>query len=198
LEGEVVSELKQVSKNANMIQEEGSIAQRISQVGRSQELRDPDKDLPSTDRIINKIAEIMGVLVLGSIVAIVFCNACMRYLLNTSIIWAEEVVINIVPWLAFSGLFLAIRRQTMIRIDFFVDKFPEHIQRPLKILSQILCAIICAYFGWLGLRHFMVFGHDTTPYLGVPVGIFTISIFVGGVSASIAFILEIRKGRKRT
>ena len=176
--------------------ESESLATKISQAGRWQELSDPDKDLPLTDRVTNKIAEILGVLVLGSIVGIVFCNACMRYLLNTSIIWAEEVVINMIPWLAVIGLFLAIRRQTVIRIDYFFEKMPGHIQRPLEILSQILCSAVFAYVGWLGLKHFMVFGRDTTPYLGLPVGIFTISIFFGGMFAAVAFILEIRKGGK--
>lgn len=176
--------------------EEESLAIKISKISRRQELSDPDKDLPLADRVTNKTAEILGVFVLGSIVGIVFCNACMRYLLNTSIIWAEEVVINIIPWLAFIGLFLAIRRQTVIRIDYFFEKLPGYIQRPLEILSQILCATVFAYIAWLGLKHFMLFGRDTTPYLGLPVGIFTISIFVGGVFAAIAFILEIRKGGK--
>ena len=176
--------------------DEGSLATKISQVGRWQELSDPDEGLPLTDRVINKIAEILGVLVLGSIVGIVFCNACMRYLLNTSIIWAEEVVLNIIPWLAVIGLFLAIRRKTVIRIDYFFEKLPGHIQRPLDILSQLLCAAIFAYVGWLGLKHFLLFGRDTTPYLGLPVGIFTISTFFGGVFAAIAFILEIRKSNK--
>lgn len=169
------------------------LAAKISQVGRWQELSDPDQGLPLADRVTNKIAEILGVSVLGSIVAIVFVNACMRYLLNTSIIWAEEVVIHIIPWLAVIGLFLAIRRQTVIRIDYFFEKLPGHVQRPLGIASQILCAAVFAYVGWLGLKHTLFFGRDTTPYLGIPVGIFTISILVGGLFASLAFILELRK-----
>jgi TRAP-type C4-dicarboxylate transport system permease small subunit len=170
-----------------------SLAKKISQVGRWQELSDPDRDLPLADRVINKIAEVLGVLVLGVIVGIVFSNACMRYLLNTSIIWAEEVVINIIPWLAVIGLFLAIRRKTVIRIDYFFEKLPEYIKRPVNILTQILCAAIFAYVSYLGFQHFRVFGSDTTPYLGLPVGIFTISIFIGGVFASLAFLLEMRK-----
>jgi TRAP-type C4-dicarboxylate transport system permease small subunit len=175
---------------------ETSLATKISQVGRWQELSDPDAGLPLADRVVNKIAEVLGVLILGAIVGIVFCNACMRYLLNTSIIWAEEVVINIIPWLAVTGLFLAIRRKTVIRIDYFFEKLPAPIQRPLNILSQVLCAAIFAYVGFLGLKHFMVFGRDTTPYLGLPVGIFTISVFFGGVFACLAFIVEIVKSRK--
>ena len=174
-------------------EDEQSLAKKISQVGRWQELSNPDQGLPFADRVVNKIAEVLGVLVLGSIVGIVFCNACMRYLLNTSIIWAEEVVINIIPWLAVIGLFLAIRRKTVIRIDYFFEKLPAYIKRPVNILSQILCAAIFAYVSYLGFQHFKVFGSDTTPYLGLPVGIFTISIFIGGVFASIAFILEMRK-----
>jgi TRAP-type C4-dicarboxylate transport system permease small subunit len=175
--------------------DEGSLATKISQVGRWQELSDPDEGLPLADRVINKIAEVLGVLILSSIVGIVFCNACMRYLLNTSIIWAEEVVINIIPWLAVIGLFLAIRRRTVIRIDYFFEKLPLHIQRPLNVLSQALCAAIFAYVGFLGFKHFIAFGSDTTPYLGIPVGIFTISVFLGGVLASLAFIVEMYKSR---
>ena len=173
--------------------DEESLATKISQVGRWQELSDPDQGLPLADRVINKIAEVLGVLVLGSIVGIVFCNACMRYLLNTSIIWAEEVVINIIPWLAVIGLFLAIRRKTVIRIDYFFEKLPGYIKRPVNIISQILCAAIFAYVSYLGFQHFRVFGSDTTPYLGLPVGIFTVSICIGGVFASLAFLLEMRK-----
>ena len=40
---------------------EGSLATKISQVGRWQELSDPDRDLPTVDRVINKIAEVLGV-----------------------------------------------------------------------------------------------------------------------------------------
>ena len=94
------------------------------------------------------------------------------------------------------NLFLAIRRKTVIRIDYFFEKLPGHIKRPLNILSQLLCAAIFAYVAWLGFKHFLAFGHDTTPYLGLPVGIFTISTFFGGVFASIAFILEMRKSNK--
>jgi TRAP-type C4-dicarboxylate transport system permease small subunit len=187
-------------RNTPVESDEDRLGQKISEVSRWQELRDPDEGLPPIDRVINKIAEILGVAVLGSIAGIVFINACMRYLLNTSIIWAEEVVISIIPWLAMLGLFLAIRRQTMIRIEYFFEKFPSYVQRPLAVLGHILCTAVFAYVGWLGLGHVFAFGSDTLPYLGLPVGIFTVAIFVGGVVAALAFLAEIlpdRKARKK-
>ena len=79
-------------------------------------------------RLRKRTCEIVGVSVLVGIVSVVFMNASSRYLLNHSFSWAEEAVQMAMPWLAMTGVFLSVRRGTVIRIDFFFEKIPARIQ----------------------------------------------------------------------
>ena len=73
--------------------EPGELAsRRIAEASRQQELRDPDEGLGRLGRIVNKVAEVVGVAALGTIVAVIFANAVGRYAFNSSLIWAEELV----------------------------------------------------------------------------------------------------------
>jgi hypothetical protein len=60
------------------------LAERIGAVSRQHELEDPDRALPLADRLINRAVELLGVGLLGGILAIVFANALSRYALNHS------------------------------------------------------------------------------------------------------------------
>jgi TRAP-type transport system small permease protein len=173
------------------------ISARVADAGRRQELEDPDRGLPRADVIVNRLAEALGALLLSSVVLIVFVNALMRYLFNTSIIWAEEVVLGLVPWLAMTGLFLSIRRHTMIRIDYFFESLPPGIQPALLVLGQAWAAAVFGYVALTSVSYLQLFGADRTPYLGLPKGIFAVSLVVGALAALAAFLLEIWRTAKR-
>jgi TRAP-type C4-dicarboxylate transport system permease small subunit len=166
---------------------EQDLAERIGAVSRQHELEDPDRGLPFADRVINRAVELLGVGLLGGIFAIVLANALSRYALNYSFVWAEEVVISLVPWLAVAGLFLSVRRRQMIRIEFFLDKFPPAVRRTLAVLAELLGAAMLAWLAWLGFSYVATFGGDPTPYLALPKGLFTSALWLGSAAAALAF-----------
>jgi TRAP-type C4-dicarboxylate transport system permease small subunit len=163
------------------------LAQRIGSASRQQELEDPDRALPFADRVINRTAEIFGVAILGGVLGIVFANALSRYALNYSFVWAEEVVVSMVPWLAVAGLFLSVRRRQMIRIEFFLSKMPVQAQRALAVLADLLGTAMLAWLAWLGFNYVMTFGGDRTPYLALPKGLFTSALWLGPAAVALAF-----------
>jgi TRAP-type C4-dicarboxylate transport system permease small subunit len=61
----------------------------------------------------------------------------------------DELIIAIIPWVAMSGLFLAVRRRNVIRIDFFVDKFWPGPRKVLRLAGDLLSAIVFAYLAWV-------------------------------------------------
>jgi TRAP-type C4-dicarboxylate transport system permease small subunit len=166
---------------------EQGLAERIGAVSRQHELADPDRDLPLADRLINRAAELLGVGLLGGILAIVFANALSRYALNYSFVWAEEVVISLVPWLAVTGLFLSVRRRQMIRIEFFVDRLSPGARALLASAGQLLGAVMLAWVAWLGFNYVATFGGDRTPYLALPKGLFTSALWLGAAAVALAF-----------
>jgi TRAP-type C4-dicarboxylate transport system permease small subunit len=163
------------------------LAERIGAVSRQHELEDPDRGLPLAERVINRAVELLGVGLLGGIFAIVLANALSRYALDHSFVWAEEVVISLVPWLAMTGLFLSVRRRQMIRIEFFLDKFTPAARRTLAVLAELLGAAMLAWLAWLGFNYVATFGGDPTPYLALPKGLFTSALWLGSAAAALAF-----------
>ena len=171
-----------------MLREPDDLAERIGQAGRNQELIDPDAGLGMLDRTINRIVEIIGVTALVAIVLIIFVNACGRYAFNAHLLWAEELVLLLLPWLAMTGTFLAVRRGTMIRIDFFFDRLPRAIRTPIALTGYVVCIAMLAFLGVISSRFVMLFGADTSPYLDLPTGWSTAALAIGGFAAATAFL----------
>jgi TRAP-type C4-dicarboxylate transport system permease small subunit len=164
------------------------LAEQIAQAGRLLELQDPDKGLPPFGRWINRAVEAIGALALCAIVGVVFSNAVARYAFNTSFLWAEELVVLLVPWLAMAGVFLSIRRGTMIRIDYFFERLPEKWRRPISISGYVVNVAVLIFMGWVSLDFLKLFGGDVTVYLNAPTGWSTSALAFGAFGAALAFL----------
>ncbi len=166
------------------------IAEQIEASTRQQELEDPDKGLPLIDRLINRLVEIVGVSVLVGIVGVVFVNASSRYLLNHSFSWAEEAVQLAMPWLAMTGVFLSVRRGTVIRIDFFFEKIPARIQGIIAYCGYILNILVLGFMAYVSLQFVQFFGGDVALYANIPMGFSTSALVAGAAGAAMAYIAE--------
>ncbi len=164
------------------------LAEQIGDVTREQELADPDAGLGTVGRTVNRIVEVIGVAVLVTIVATIFVNAFGRYAFDAHLLWAEELVLLLMPWLAVTGTFLAVRRGTMIRIDFFFEQLPVALRRPLALLGYGLCIAMLCFLGVISTQFVSLFGADASPYLDIPTGWSTVALALGGFAAAGAFL----------
>ena len=185
------------NKNAN-VSNAKSMAAQIDLASSKIELDNPDEGLPYLDRTINRFVEVVGVSVLSVIVLVVFFNAVSRYTLNYSFAWAEEIVQMAMPWLAMTGVFLAVRRRTMIRIDFFFDKIPANLQYLFAYFGYAVNVAVLGFLAWVSLDFVKIFGGDVALYVEVPVGWSTSALVLGAAGAAIAYLVEFyREWRSR-
>ncbi len=174
-----------------------ALAEQIGEATRRQELADPDQGLPVLDRAVNKFVEIIGGGVLCTIVGTIFVNAVSRYAFNYSFNWVEELVIYLTPWLAMTGLFLAIRRGTMIRIDYFYEKFDPAIRRPIALLGNIVSVGILMFLGGISFNYVTLFGGDLTVHMRFFKGFSMGALMVGGFGAALAFLAVLVREARR-
>ena len=174
------------------------LAGRIAEASRRQELHDPDDGLGPVDRAVNRVAEIIGISALGSIVLTIFANAVGRYAFNRSIIWAEELVLLLVPWLAMAGVFLSVRRGTMIRIEYFFEKLPPGVRRPLGPLGHLFSACVLTFMAGISVQFVLLFGFDRALYLEIPRIYSSSALVVGGFASALAFISVLVRERRGT
>ncbi|MBO6756889.1 MAG: TRAP transporter small permease [Roseibium sp.] len=173
--------------NTGRDQRQEALAEKIDRSSRSLELADPDKGLGKLGRTINQIVEAIGVLALLTIVSVVFANAAARYLLNFSFTWAEELVQMTIPWLAMSGVFLSVRRGTMIRIDYFFEKMPGRLRRFVAHTGLIFNCLVLAMMAFVTFEFVSIFGGDKTLYVGLPTGAATSALVFGAAGAAMAY-----------
>jgi len=171
----------------------GDIASQIGQATRRMELQNPDEGLPLGDRLVNQFVEIIGVAVLVTLVAVVFSNAFSRYAFNYSFSWAEEIVQMSMPWLAMTGVFLSVRRGTMIRIDFFFEKIPERFQGIIAQLGFAINIFVLSLMAWVSYDFVRLFGGDVALYVQIPTGWSTSALVFGAAGAAMAFLAEFYK-----
>ena len=164
------------------------LAGRIAEASRRQELHDPDEGLGPVDRAVNRVAEIIGISALAVIVLTIFANAVGRYAFNWSIIWAEELVLLLVPWLAMTGVFLSVRRGTMIRIEYFFEKLPRALRRPLGPLGHLFSACVLTFMAGISVQFVLLFGFDRALYLEIPRMYSSSALVIGGFASALAFI----------
>ncbi len=169
--------------------QDAELAGLVEQATREIELQDPDAGASRFDRIVNRTAELFGVFLLALLTGLVFLNASARYAFSRSFIWGDELIIAMIPWLAMAGLFLAIRRRNVIRIDFFIEKFPAGPRKVARLAGDLLSAAVFVYLAWVSLEYVRLFGSDQLVYLRWPTGLFSVSFVIGPLLAALAYLI---------
>lgn len=85
-------------------------------------------------------------LFVGALVVVMFCllttQVFFRYVLNNSIVWAEEVLIYMFAWMIFLGAAVNVRRKGHVVIDALIKALPVQSRRSLEILVHLMVLAI--------------------------------------------------------
>jgi TRAP-type C4-dicarboxylate transport system permease small subunit len=173
------------------------LSEQMDAATQTADMVDIGENEPPFDRYVNAIAEILGVAVLVVFATVVFVNAVGRYAGNFALVWGDEVVISLMPWLGMCGMFLSIRRRQIIRIDYFTDKLPPRTRTAATFFANVLSAAMFVYLAIVSLDFVQLFGGDRTIYLQIPTGLFTSSLVIGSLGAALAYGIETVRDLRR-
>ncbi|QYK40361.1 MAG: TRAP transporter small permease [Paracoccaceae bacterium] len=165
------------------------LAHQVDAASRAIDVFDHDAGKGRIDRAVNKAAEVAGVAVLLSIVLLVFGNAVSRYIVGRALIWSDELVLAMLPWLGMLGMFLSIRRRQIIRIDFLSTRLSDGPRRVLGYLTELLAAGAFLWLAVAGFQYVQFFGTDRTIYLQIQKGWFQAALMIGPLLAALAYVM---------
>ena len=171
------------------------LAERVDEQIRAGELEADGEAKSHLGGFVDRVAELIAVILLGVIVVLVFLNAFFRYLFANPLVWTEEIVSSLIIWLAVAGAFLALRRRQLITIEVVTSRLPEGLRAVLGIAVRLVCAFVLAYLAWLGWRYMGLFGRDTTPFFGFPKAFYMAAIPIGIGVMAIACLIPVLSSR---
>ena len=97
-------------------------------------------------KIIEKIEIVLSSSFLGVIFFVTLSNIILRYFFNKPLFWAEEVIAFFFTWLGFITITYAVSTDEHVRFTSIVCKFPQKLNKVLRIILHILLIIIIAIF----------------------------------------------------
>lgn len=112
----------------------------------------------------------------------------MRYAVQDSLSWAEEVTRYLFVWSAFLSLSYCVRIGTSIRIDIVMQSLPNHFKKLNMLLVDVIQIAFFAYClkGGVNVTQSMINSGQSSPALNAPM------YFVYGASA-VGFALGIAR-----
>ena len=85
----------------------------------------------------------------------------------------------------------------MIRIDYFYEKFPPAIRRPIALLGNVVSVGILLFLGAISFTYVTLFGSDLTVHMRFFKGFSTGALMVGGFGAALAFLVVLVREARR-
>lgn len=139
--------------------------------------------LRGIDTFIHKILLVIAQVALFGMIGIVIVTVFCRYVLNTGIIWAEEMPRNLVALFAFLACAMGVRDHLHIGVGFFYNRFRAggSVRKTLDViynLSTFACGGIMAFYGWNLCRQLWRFTMAAT---GLPRSVQYISMPIAGI-----------------
>ena len=109
--------------------------------------------LRAIDTVVHRILLVIAQIALFGMIAIVCVTVFFRYVLNSGIIWAEEVPRTLVALFAFIACAMGVRDHLHISLNFFYNRFKVGGagRKVLDIIFNLLtfaCGAIMMVYGW--------------------------------------------------
>lgn len=122
------------------------------------------------NRAADRFLAVLSAVCLGVLTCVVFYSVISRYLLNSSIAWAEELSTFLLLWVVFTSTIVVYNRSEHLGLDFLVSAVPKPVSFLMTLLAHI-GILVCGMFLLLGGWEMMCEGMDTlSPALRIRYG----------------------------
>lgn len=152
-------------------------------------LRAADQALGRVDRVVLGICAVL----LASLVVVIIAIVFFRYVLNSSLMWGEELARLIAAWLVFLGLSCAHRRSEHVAVKSLLRKIPGISDETARRIGEVIVLAICAIVVLLGFMATIANfeRNQLTAALQIPIGWGYLSIPVGFTLLGLQSLLRV-------
>jgi TRAP-type C4-dicarboxylate transport system permease small subunit len=147
-----------------------------------------DQLLRGVRALVSVLRILAGVLLVASI-GLNFANVIGRYFFNTSIFWAEEIMLYLMVACVFLGNGVVAWSGRQLRMDVIVAMMPVPVQKVLALVAEltfVVVAVAIVVFAWPVIRDLWLFDQRSQsaelpmviPQVMVPIGLSIMAFLV--------------------
>lgn len=141
------------------------------------------------DRYVNRLLKIVSVFLLCLMSVVVFAQVVFRFF-HASILWSEEVSIYSLVWCVFLGAALCCRKGTLVGLEAVKMLLPKPARKFVAVLACLCSVVFLLTIAYVGVNTSIKVWSQTTPILGVPVGLIYFAIPLGSVFMAVNTLIS--------
>lgn len=121
-------------------------------------------------RVLDRCIDVVLVLSMAIIVGALALQVTLRYFFHSPLPWPEELSQFLLVGMSFLGMYVAIRRNQHIKIEWLPKNGPQFI-RGLKLIGLVSILVFLTYIGYGGFKLAMTAWNQPSTALRVPMAI---------------------------
>lgn len=133
----------------------------------------------------SRLVDIAGAIIFTVITLVASAQIVNRYFFGSSFVFAEELAVQLMIWIAFLGAAKCVSVDAHTRLTVAIDGLPPRPRLACLLMSDLLCVAFLAVAAWYGFRLVANTWRGTTIGTGVPEGL----IYLAMPFASVIMIL---------
>lgn len=147
--------------------------------------------LEALNAAIDRVAAGIVMVAVAAMFLVVVAQVFFRYVLNASLVWAEEAARYLLVLTIFLGASVAMRRGTHIRITAFLGLLAPGPLRAVELFAQGAACVVYAVLVWYGAALARENFTQASPAMRIPLGWVYLMIPVAGVLLAIQAVHRI-------
>lgn len=117
------------------------------------------------------MVDVLGTIIFSVITLVCFAQIINRYFFGNSFVFAEELAVQLMIWIAFLGAAKCVSENAHTRMTVIVNKLPPDMKRVLLLLSNLLAAGFLGIAAWYGFQLVKATWRGTTTGTNIPEGL---------------------------
>lgn len=135
-----------------------------------------------------RLVDVLGALIFVVITLVASAQIINRYFFGNSFVFAEEMAVQLMIWIAFLGAAKCVSENAHTRLTVVVDRLPAPLRRWTVLLSHLLCIAFLGVAAWFGFRLVANTWRGTTVGTHIPEGLVYLAMPLSSV-IMIAFLI---------
>ncbi len=136
------------------------------------------------------VLDVLQVTLFSGLVTLSFVSVFMRYVLNYSLTWAEELARYMFIWLVYLGTALCVRRRKHIVMDIVIASMKPGLKKAFSLVNNAIMLAFVLVLAQQGFKMMPILSTQASTALLIPMSFIYAAIPVGAVLMAFYLVLD--------
>lgn len=144
-------------------------------------------------KILDALMRILAATLVAATVVITCAAVYFRYVLNSALLWPEEIAGYLLVWISFIGAYLALRKEGHLSFGLLLDRLPQKSGFWIRVSIEVLLILFFGMILVLSVKLISVVGATHIETADIPQGLFMLVLPIASIGIMLGCLINLQK-----